>query len=95
MKVKELLSVQTQAHFLAGLEVGHALARYIYRFTRARVAALAGIPFARGERAKAAQFDTSAFCKACCDFIEKDVDDLFDFFSTQRFAFARQCLKQL
>ncbi len=52
--------VQALAHFLAGLEIGHALGVYVDGVAGAGVAALAGVPLSGGKGAEAPKLDPAA-----------------------------------
>src|SRR5690606_20702484 len=75
--------VQALPHFLARLEVGHALRWHVDRIARTRIAPRACIAEPGREGAETAQFDAAAFGEPCADLVEKDVDDLLDLFRPQ------------
>ena len=75
-----LVGVEPLAHFLAGLEIGHALRRYVDRIAGARIAPKAGFTQPGRERPKASQLDPAALGQTSSDFIEEDIDDLLDLF---------------
>src|SRR3546814_16795956 len=78
MSEKISSDVQALAHFLAGLEIRNALGRDIDRVARAGIAALAGVAVARGEGAKAPQFDAAAILQLIDDRIEEGAHHQLD-----------------
>jgi len=79
----ELVRIQPFAHFLARLEIGNPLGRYVHRIPRARIPTHTGIALPRGECSKSAKFNPATFCQSLGYFIEEDIDDLFDFLRSQ------------
>lgn len=80
---QSLASIEADAHFLAGLEVRHALWRDGDGCSGARIAARAGIACARGECAKAAQLNPAPFREARGNGIEHDIHDAVNFRAVQ------------
>ena len=72
------LGIQTFAHFLARLEIGHALGVDRDRFAGPRIAADARIALAGRKSAKAAKLDTAAMRQLFGDGIENGADNALD-----------------
>lgn len=75
--------IQTRAHFLTRLKIGHLLTWDADRFACTGIAPGAGFAFTGGEGAKAAQFDTAALRKLLADLVEKNVDDSLNHFGAK------------
>src|SRR4051794_29536711 len=75
---KAVLEVQPLAHFLARLEIGHALGGDVDRVAGPRITALARIALAGGESAETAKLDPAALVELVDDRIEESGDDAFD-----------------
>src|SRR5262245_8658814 len=71
-------NVQTLAHFLARLEVRHALGGHVDGVPGTRIPALPGIPPTSRESSKTAKLDAPAFLQLFGDRIEKSCNDAFD-----------------
>jgi hypothetical protein len=91
----DFAQVQPLAHFLARLEIGHALGVDVDRFAGARVAPDAGIALARRESAEAAQLDPAALGQLVGDRIEDRADHIFDLTLGEVGKVAAQFLHQL
>src|SRR5947209_16811285 len=90
-----VLQVQPLAHFLARLEIGHALGGDVDGIAGTRVAALACVAVAGREGAEAPQFDAAALLQLADDRIEEGGDDALDLLPRQIGMIVAQLLDQL
>src|SRR6478672_642420 len=72
------MEVQPLAHFLARLEIGHALGVHRDRFASARIAADACIALSRRKGAEAAKFNSATLRQLVCDGNKDGAYDAFD-----------------
>ena len=79
----DFLQVEPLAHFLARLEIGHALGVDLDRVAGARIASDPGVALTRRESAEAAQLHSAALGQLVGYGIEQCAHDAFDFTDTK------------